>query len=558
MGELRNSIFGTLVLQTGLVSKEQIIECLKYQKTLEEQGKKVPRLGELMASKGYLTVDQVKDILKKQKDLKTPQQKTKKTEEEIGAALQPGREFADYQVINRLGSDANGITAKAKNTDTDKTVSLRVLTKEAMRNNEYVQLFEEHALKAAKLDHPNIVKILAAGSYEGRLYQVGEFIEGVSFRRLLDAKNHLETTAAVEMAFAVLNALECSHARGIFHRHLSPSCIIVLPDKSIKVAGFGSVPRPIEDLEELTNTAGDTPFYIAPEQADKSEKVYCDARTDIYSLGCILYHSLTGTPPFHGSSIEEVLLKISEEDVIPISLIKEDLPAELSELVQKMLSLDPEDRFQSAAEVKSELEKIKLSPDAEAPAEKQQIKDTAGLKSASGKSKRQPKTATRATRTSKTSKKSPAKPVSRARQKASQKGSSNAAVYAVVAVIFLAIIGAIVYFALNKQQKSKATSQNAYQTADPTAAKKKADWKRAPSLSQGKKVPRSVVKKSPRAENTEPVEREEDEEPFAEKVEEKSTATAPARSKPVRREEQKDIDPEVLRRRRAIQGVLND
>ncbi len=309
MSGLRNSIFGTLVLKTGIVTKEQVFDCLNEQKIALGKGKKPRRLGEIMAHKGYLTVEQVNIILQKQKD-EANKNIEKINDLKVLSEIKSGDSFGVYKVLHKLGVDANGATFKAKNNTNGMLVSLRILSRESMRDKGYLKLFESHAKKASKLDHPNIVKIITAGSVNGRLYYTSEYIEGVSVRRLLEGDKLINAKLVVEIGIAVLDALEYAHKKEIFHRHLSPSCIIILPDKSIKVSGFGAVPKPIENLAELTRNTDDTPFYIAPEQAGDDGNSCFDARTDIYSLGSILYHAFAGKPPYSGSSVEEVLLQI--------------------------------------------------------------------------------------------------------------------------------------------------------------------------------------------------------------------------------------------------------
>lgn len=489
-------------------------------------------------------------------------------ETEIGHSLKPGDMFANYKVVNRLGNDANGVTVKAENVDTNTFVSLRALTKEAMKNSEYVKLFESHALKASKLDHPNIIKLLSAGSFEGRMYFTKEFIEGVSFRRLVETKKSIEPDFAIEVGLAVLKALEYTHSRGIFHRHLSPSCILILPDKSIKVSGFGVVPQPIADLEELTNNAGDTPFYIAPEQAATDGKEYSDVRTDIYSLGSILYHALTGTPPFHGSSLEEVLLNISEKDVIPISLVSSEIPEEISEIVQRMLAFNPEERFQSAIDARNALEKAKENTFGSSG---KKSFTTANIANSSRTTARRKKPTTaskvakvktgnvKSSKSTRTSRRSTApKKVSRAmRHVSSKNNSSNAVVYIIVGIIFLAIFGAIIYFwtkskennSRNFSTNSRGQNSNAVQNnVRKTSAEK---WYRAPSLSQGNTFPRKVVMKNNYQASVE--KEEEITDNYSYEPEVKNTPAYDPKP-----QEPEELDPEEQKRRKAIMSVLNE
>ncbi|MHC4883846.1 MAG: serine/threonine protein kinase [Planctomycetota bacterium] len=368
MTELRNSLFGRLVLQTGLVTKDQIVECLKLQKQYEEQGKKVPRLGELMAKQGYLTVGQVKKLLKQQREQAAKGADEGKKAADASASksapapqaegeLTNGDSFGVYEVLHRLGTDSKGSTYKAQHTEDDTLVTLRVLSENTMGDADYIKRFSSLAKKASKLKHENIQRILSAGTAKKKHFYAAEFMEGVSLRRLLESRGKIEPRMALSILRDVCSALEYGHARGMFHQELTPANIILRADKTAVVSGFGAVPEPVRNLEQLVKNTGDVPFYVAPEQASDDEEAI-DARTDLYSLGAILYHLLSGQPPFHGHSVEEVLLQIAEEDLIPVTLVADSIPESLSDLTQKLLALDPEDRYLSATEVLEALKTI--------------------------------------------------------------------------------------------------------------------------------------------------------------------------------------------------------
>jgi serine/threonine protein kinase len=465
MSRIRNSVFGQIVLKTGLVSEEQVEEALRIQDEYREQGGRVPRLGEVMAQKGFLTVEQVKRILRKQQERRTEASSERMAEEErrerdTARSGNGSRRFGNYEIGQVLGRDPNGTTYKARHAETGKTVSLRVLSSESTADPDFVNRFTQQARKAGQMQHPHILKVISAGEVDGRLYYTSEYVPGLSLRRLLDTRSKVDLELGLEIGLCVAGALEYGHARGIFHQELSPSHIIITPEKDVKLTGFGSVPTPIRRLKQLVESAGDMPFYVAPEQATGTGVESADARTDIYSLGAVLYHAFSGQPPFRGESVEEVLISIAEEDLVPLNLLVPEVPEELSQLIEKMLKPDPDHRPQSMSRVVETLDAVQQS--LHEPEERVQEEESNPARSAGampfamaaaahqrGASGSAPPKASRGRSEGSHGRRKRGRGtqvVSRARRHAAGKGKLSPAFVISILLIFLMTVGGLAYF----------------------------------------------------------------------------------------------------------------
>lgn len=374
MADIRSSLFGRLALDTGLVSLDQVQECVSLQVEYEKAGKRVPRLGELLASKGYLTPDQVRDILRKQKSngetvapekSAPPPDPVKEVAQQEESASESARHqgpdsFGSFQIIKRLGRDASGYTYKAKYLPKDLAVTLRVLSKEKMQQSpDYVKRFEEQVKRATELKHPGIQRVVAAGRQHGRDYYAAQFVEGISLKRVLEARGKLDIPFALDITVQIAKALEYGHARGIYHSELRPSNVLITPDRRAMLIAYGVAHDVIGNLERLAESAAEMPFYIAPEQAIQPEKGgKCDARTDIYALGTVLYHMITGQPPFKGDSVKEVLLSLAEEDVADPTLLNPEVNQDLANITLSMMNPEPDNRYQTATHLLQDLERL--------------------------------------------------------------------------------------------------------------------------------------------------------------------------------------------------------
>jgi TolB-like protein len=275
-------------------------------------------------------------------------------------------QLGHYKILERMGSGSMGIVYRARDTQLGRTVAIQVLPPAVAGDAERRERFLQEAHAAARLSHPNIVALYDVGEDAGELFLVLEFIPGEALSTVI-AGRPLNPRRAILFACQVADALADAHAAGIVHRDIKPDTIVVTPKGNAKVLDLGlatwtsSCAAREEALTALqtgatgAGVAPGTVAYLSPEQARGG---VVDQRTDIFSLGAVLYEMLTGSPPFHGTTPAEVLLQVSQAPVAPPSTINRNVPRELDSIVGKALEKNPDSRFESAATFAAELRAV--------------------------------------------------------------------------------------------------------------------------------------------------------------------------------------------------------
>ncbi len=290
-------------------------------------------------------------------------------------AITAGTRLNRYEILAPLGAGGMGEVYLARDTQLDRKVALKLLPERFTQDPDRLRRFIQEAKAVSALNHPNIVTIHEIGSVDGAHFMATEFVEGQTLRQQI-AHARLETSTALEIAVQVTSALMAAHEAGIIHRDIKPDNIMLRRDGYVKVLDFGlaKLTEPLASSvgnEAPTLFLGDTNpgtvlgtvTYMSPEQA-RGLKV--DARTDIFSLGVVLYEMITGRVPFTGATMSDVLVSILERDPLPLSNSVSAVPPELERIVAKALVKDREARYQTARDLFLDLKRLKQQLDAEA------------------------------------------------------------------------------------------------------------------------------------------------------------------------------------------------
>lgn len=275
-----------------------------------------------------------------------------------------------YELGEILGFGGMSEVHLARDLRLHRDVAVKVLRADLARDPSFYLRFRREAQNAAALSHPSIVTVYDTGEAEtpaGPLpYIVMEYVDGVTLRDIVQTDGPMPPRRAIEIIADACQALNFSHQNGIIHRDVKPANIMISRTNAVKVMDFG-IARAIADSgNSITQTAAviGTAQYLSPEQA-RNDPV--DARSDVYSLGCVLYEILTGEPPFSGDNPISVAYQHVKEDPVPPSQRHEGISADLDAVVLKALAKNPENRYQTAAEMRADLVRVHNGETPEAP-----------------------------------------------------------------------------------------------------------------------------------------------------------------------------------------------
>jgi beta-lactam-binding protein with PASTA domain/predicted Ser/Thr protein kinase len=259
-----------------------------------------------------------------------------------------------YQVVRKLGAGGMANVYLAEDQELGRRVAIKILNDRHANDEQFVERFRREAKNAAALSHPNIVSIYDRGEAEGSYYIAMEYLDGRSLKELIVSRGPAPISVSVEYARQILQALRFAHRHGIVHRDIKPHNVLVDAEGRVKVTDFGIARAGASQMTEAGSIVG-TAQYLSPEQARGTN---VDQRSDVYSLGIVLYELLTGTVPFTGDTPVEIAMKHLSTIAEPPSTRRSDVPRDLDLIVMRALAKDPNDRYQSAEEMDADLERF--------------------------------------------------------------------------------------------------------------------------------------------------------------------------------------------------------
>ena len=259
-----------------------------------------------------------------------------------------------YRIMRKLGSGGMADVYLAEDEELGRRVAIKILNDRHANDEQFVERFRREAKNAAGLSHPNIVSIYDRGEAEGTYYMAMEYLDGRSLKELVVARGPLPIQDAIAATRQVLGALRFAHRKGVVHRDIKPHNVMADADGRLKVTDFGIARTGVSQMTEAGSIIG-TAQYLSPEQARGAA---VDQRSDLYSVGIVLYEMLTGQVPFTGESPVEIAMKHLSDTPRPPSMLRPEIPPDLDMVVLRALAKNPEDRFQTAEEMDAELERV--------------------------------------------------------------------------------------------------------------------------------------------------------------------------------------------------------
>ena len=423
--------FAQAALKLNFVTTEQVKTCVDVYRKYLFSGGELPSMPRLLVQKGYLAKVRAEQILRhiyKGDELPPPVRESRRTEgaatlgmgsgmgsgdgfiqssitgefaqtaagndteapnEEIdmiqglGATVMQG-EIKGYKILEVIGEGSMGVVYRAHQISMDRIVALKVLPKSKTKDSTFVEQFLTEARNAGRLNHPNLIRVHEVGRSGDLYYYSMEYVDGLTLGELMDEfeGGRFDVRRGLNIFVQIAAALDHGLRMGIIHREIRPDAIMVTEGDQAKLDGLG-----LTKDEERRFLESENAYYVSPEQA---KGLQADTRSDIYSLGCCLYHALTGEPPFQGGGPKDVLgRRLLEPPTHPVD-INQQIPETVGDVIMRMMSRDLHQRFQTPAEVMEALKSCMISMTSAQKAVSGKLKPgmKPGLKPGAGKLRR--------------------------------------------------------------------------------------------------------------------------------------------------------------------------
>ncbi|MCH5349159.1 MAG: Stk1 family PASTA domain-containing Ser/Thr kinase [Oscillospiraceae bacterium] len=264
-----------------------------------------------------------------------------------------------YEITELIGIGGMADVYKATDILEDRTVAVKILKNEFADNEDFVRRFRNESKAIAVLSHPNIVKIFDVGFTDRIQFIVMEYIDGITLKEFMEQQGVLKWKDSIHFIIQILRALQHAHDRGIVHRDIKPQNIMLFPDGTIKVMDFGIARFAREEGKTISDKAIGSVHYISPEQARGD---VTDEKSDIYSVGVMMYEMLTGEKPFDGDNPVSVALMHMQNDAKMLREVNDSVPEGLEEIVMRAMQKESSKRYQSASEMIKDIEEFKKNP----------------------------------------------------------------------------------------------------------------------------------------------------------------------------------------------------
>ena len=263
-----------------------------------------------------------------------------------------------YELLEVIGTGGMAVVYKARCHRLNRLVAVKVLKDEFSADEDFLRRFRAEGEAVAMLSHPNIVQVFDVSASEDANYIVMELIDGISLKQYMEVKGILNWKETLHFATQIAKGLEHAHSRGIVHRDIKPHNVMVLKNGSVKVMDFG-IAQVMNKSNTLTKEALGSVHYISPEQAKGS---FTDSRSDIYSLGVVMFEMMTGRPPYDGDSPVAVAIQHINGGAPRPTSLNPNIPVGMEQIIMKAMELEPKDRYSSATELLSDLEEFRKNP----------------------------------------------------------------------------------------------------------------------------------------------------------------------------------------------------